>query len=289
MPLVGRTDGPSSMNHTNLSRLLVLALSFAPCALLAEKNQFIDDYWMRSGQKPVGPAQPGPSVRPTPRAAPPAPASSPARAPAPVAQGELVPAIVGLPPTPSPTLAQVYRIAANDLLKIQVFQVDELSSEERVDENGQVVMPLIGPVKVGGLTPKEAQDQIAGILGRDYLQSPQVDVYVKESPSQQVTVMGSVKKPGVFPISGPTTLLQAIALAEGVDLLANDNEVIVFRKDASGNPMAYVVDLSAIQKGEIDDPVLVGSDRVVVPKSGSRAFMKSVADTLRGFVHMPLY
>jgi polysaccharide biosynthesis/export protein len=53
--------------------------------------------------------------------------------------------------------------------------------------------------------------------------------------------------------------------------------------------MAYVVDLNAIQKGEIDDPVLVGSDRVVVPKSGSRAFMKSVADTLRGFVHMPLY
>lgn len=263
------------MYHTQAAQALVLALLLAPCALLAETSEFIDDHWTRREAKPKPDAAPSPAVRGRSGAA------------SPAAQAELVPAKVGPPPVP--TEAQAYRISPGDVLKIQVFQVDELSSEERVDDNGQIVMTLIGPLKVGGLTPKDAQALIAATLGRDYLQNPQVDVFVKESVNQQVTVTGSVKKPGVFPISGQTTLLQALALAEGLDALANDDEVIVFRKDASGSTVAYVVDVSAVQKGKIDDPVLIGSDRVVVPKSGTAAFVKGVTETLRGFVHMPLY
>ncbi len=202
-------------------------------------------------------------------------------------QGDLVPAVNGLPPDPGS--ASTYRIGPKDLLKVEVFQVPELSSTERVNDSGQIVMSLIGPVSVGGLTPKDAEAHVAALLGRDYLQNPQVDIQVEEYASQRITVMGSVKKPGIFPITGKTTLLQAIALAEGVDPLANEDETLLFRKKASGEMIAYVVDIALIQKGRLRDPILIAEDRVVVPESGSAVFFKGVTDTLRGFVRLPIY
>jgi polysaccharide export outer membrane protein len=273
---------------TRAALLASLGLALVlPAPLLATDNQFINDYWMRTESSPA-PARSASAVAPHQTASAPARSTvSPAPAVSAPAQGNLVPAVRGLPPDPGD--GGTYRIVPGDVLKVQVFQVEELSSEERVNEQGEIVMPLIGPVTVGGLTPKAAETRIAAILSKDYLQDPQVDIYVTESSSQQVTVMGSVKKPGVFPIAGHTSLLQAIALAEGTDKLANEDEVIVFRPDQSGNLLAYVVDLNAIQKGELRDPVLVGNDRVVVPESGTAAFLKGVSDTLRGFVHIPLY
>lgn len=202
-------------------------------------------------------------------------------------QGELVPAVSGLPPDPGS--ASTYRIGPKDLLKVEVFQVPELSSTERVNDSGQIIMSLIGPVSVGGLTPKDAEAHVAALLGRDYLQNPQIDIHVEEYASQRITVLGSVKKPGIFPITGKTTLLQAIALAEGIDSLANEDETILFRKNASGEMVAYVVDIALIQEGRLRDPLLIGEDRVVVPESGSAVFFKGVTDALRGFVRLPLY
>lgn len=252
----------------------MLSLSLSSVAVSAD-NQFLDDHWRRqAGERSKSPpSPPAPTTRAMPQAVVPASAAQ---------QGQLIPAVVGLPPVPS--VQQSYRIGPNDVIRIQVFQVEELNSEERVSETGQIVMPLIGTLKVAGMTPQEAGAHIAAILRKDYIQNPQVDVYVKEAVSQQITVMGSVVKPGVFPISGQTTLLQAIALAQGVTPLAKESEVILFRKDGSGTPVAYVVDVGAVQKGELTDPVLIGDDRIVVPQSGTRVFIKGVADTLRGFV-----
>jgi len=199
----------------------------------------------------------------------------------------VVPAIVGLPPNPGDSAT--YRIGPHDLLKIEVFEVEELSSEERVSEDGAVVMPLIGSVPVGGLTPREAEQKIADILGRSYLQDPQVNIFVTEYASQDVTVAGAVKQPGVFPIKGRTTLLQAVVMAGGLDELANEEEVIVFRGQGTPSAKAYVVNLEQVQEGSSPDPVLVGDDRVVVPQSGSAVFFKGTADFLRGFVRIPVF
>ncbi|MEA3275985.1 MAG: polysaccharide biosynthesis/export family protein [Pseudomonadota bacterium] len=206
---------------------------------------------------------------------------------APGAQGELVPASIGLPPDPGPR--GTYRIGPHDLLQIEVFQVEELSSQERVSEEGFIVMSLIGAVPVGGLTPKEAEEVIAAALGRSYLQNPQVNVFVSEYASQDVTVTGAVNRPGVFPMKGRTTLLQAIAQAEGVDPLANEEEIIIFRSQARGGAQAYVVNLEKIQEGALQDPLLVANDRVVVAQSGGAVFFKGLTDTLRGFVRLPIY
>jgi polysaccharide export outer membrane protein len=210
------------------------------------------------------------------------PAASPASATSQSAPP--VAAVVGLPPNPG--AASTYRIGPHDLLAIQVFQVEELSSEERVGEDGTVVMSLIGAVQVGGLTPKEAESRIAAALGQSYLQNPQVNIFVKEYASQNVTVTGAVKKPGVFPLQGRMTLLQGIAMAEGVNTVANDNEVVIFRSDPTGATRAYVVDLEKVEKGTLADPVLIADDRVIVPESGTQVFVQNLTGALRGLVSL---
>jgi len=200
----------------------------------------------------------------------------------PASTGEqFVPAVVGVPDDPG--TRRTYRIGPHDRLKIEVFQVDDLSSEERVNDDGFIVMPLIGSVSVGGLTPREAEQAIAQRLGERYLQDPEVNIFVVEYASQKVTVTGQVKKPGVFPLAGETTLMQAIALAGGVDDVANKEEVIVFRKHENGKVNAYVVDLGSVEEGKLADPIMVGDDRVVVPKSGVAVFSKAVGNVLTGW------
>lgn len=209
-----------------------------------------------------------------------APAAAVGATPA-LAGEELVPAVIGIPKDPGPT--RTYRIGPHDLLKVEVFQVDELSSQERVNDDGFIVMPLIGTVSVGGLTPREAEQAIADQLGERYLQDPQVNIFVVEYASQKVTVTGHVKKPGVFPLAGETTLMQAIALAGGLDDIAKKEEIIVFRKQVDGKVNAYVVDLKSIEEGRLSDPVMVGDDRVVVPKSGVAVLTKTVNNVLTGW------
>ncbi len=208
--------------------------------------------------------------------------------PQPELKGELVPAVVGIPADPGPD--RTYRIGPYDLLKIEVFQVAELSSQERVNEEGLIVMPLIGNVKVGGLTPREAEQAIAARLGESYLQNPQINIFVVDYASQKVTVTGQVKKPGVFPVAGRTTLMQAIALAGGLDEVAKKNEIVVFRKQPGGSMNAYVVNLESIEEGRLTDPVIVGDDRVVVPKSGAAVLSRAIGNVLTGWaIRAPLY
>jgi polysaccharide biosynthesis/export protein len=203
-------------------------------------------------------------------------------------KGDFVPAVVGIPADPGPERA--YRIGPYDLLKIQVFQANELSSEVRVDDAGFVVMPLIGTVKVGGLTPAEAEQSIADKLGQNYLQNPQVRIFVAEYASQKVTVIGQVKKPGVFPVAGRTTLMQAIALAGGLDDVAKKEEIVVFRKQPTGSVNAYVVNMESIEEGTLTDPVIVGDDRIVVPKSGTAVLSKAIGNILSGWmIRAPVY
>lgn len=177
-----------------------------------------------------------------------------------------------------------YRIGTNDLLKVSIFRVNELSSRKRVNSQGMITLPLIGQIRVGGLTVGEAQNLISERLKQGFLQEPQVNVYIEEQTSQRVTVSGAVTKPGVFPIAGAITLLQAIALAGGPTSLASTNEVIVLRTDTEGRDRIYIADFREIERGDRADPLLSRDDRIIVPESDSRIFIKGLTETLRGFV-----
>ena len=195
---------------------------------------------------------------------------------------QLIPAVVGIP-TDAAASAK-HRISAGDVLKVTVFQVEELSTEERVNDRGEIVLPLIGPTMIAGITTEEAERRIEGALRQDFLQDPQVDIFVSEFANMKVTVGGEVRKPGVFPMTGRTTLLQAIAEAGGLTDIANKKEIILFRSMPDRRTNAYVINLKQVARGELGDPTLMGNDKILVSKSGSAAFIKSVTSTLRGFV-----
>ena len=121
-----------------------------------------------------------------------------------------------------------YRVGPLDLLEISVFQVPDLNRTVRINTSGQISLPLIGAIRAGGKTITELEAEIASKLSAQYLQDPQVSVFVKEFSSQRITVEGAVKQPGIFPITGKTSLLQVIAMARGFEELADERTIIVF-------------------------------------------------------------
>lgn len=164
-----------------------------------------------------------------------------------------------------------YRIGAMDLLQISVFGVQDLDKEVRVNSNGQISLPLVGGVMAGGRTIPELEAQLAKKYADGFLQNPQVSVFVKEYSSQRITLEGAVKKPGIYPITGKTSLLQAIALAEGVDDKIADLGGIVLMRQVEGKRQAAVFDLRLVRKGMVDDPQVYGDDIIVVEQSGSKS------------------
>jgi polysaccharide export outer membrane protein len=167
------------------------------------------------------------------------------------------------------------RIAPQDLLEIEVFKVPDLSKEVRVDDNGNITLALIGTVHAEGMSASQLEKQIASRLEKDYMHNPQVNVLVKESAGSKITVSGSVRKPGVYPLEGDTTVTQAIALAEGMDRLATKDTITLFR---NGKP--YSVPYEAITKGQVPDPMVMAGDKIQVHASG----IKEGMDNVRGFV-----
>lgn len=172
-----------------------------------------------------------------------------------------------------------YRIGASDLLDIKVFQADELSREVRVDAHGDITLPLIGKVPVAGLTQSEAEQKLASIMQQNLLQNPQVTVFIKEHTAQRVTIEGQVKKPGVYPIAGQTSVLQAIAMAEGPSDLAATDKVVLFRRQG-GQSKAHLLDLNAIRNGKAPDPYIRNDDRIVMHRSDSRFWIRETASIL---------
>ena len=181
-------------------------------------------------------------------------------------------------------VVQDYQIGPHDLLEIEVFRVEEFSRTVRVNSRGSISLPLLGSIEAAGKSSHELENFIAKKLQDNFLQEPHVSVFIKEYASQKVTLEGEVQKPGLYALTGRTTVLQAIAMAEGLTELAKQDDIQLFRPDASGKITSYSLDIEAIRNGEAHDPLVFGNDILVVHKAGARAFVKAVADTLRGFI-----
>lgn len=191
-----------------------------------------------------------------------------------------------LPPPDTSNMAEAfqdatdYRIGGMDLLAIGVFGVDALSTEVRVNAKGQISLPLIGTVTAGGMTTQELEADLKRRYSENYLQNPQVSVFVKEFASQRVTLEGALQRPGVFPISGKITLLQAIALAGGIKEEVADPSGIVIMRQVNGRRMAAAYDLRMLRNGSIEDPQLYGDDIVVVEESGSKTALRKFLNAM---------
>jgi polysaccharide export outer membrane protein len=176
--------------------------------------------------------------------------------------------------------ATEYRIGVGDKLDVRVFQVEDLSFEALVvDTSGNINLPLIGAVRGAGRTAAEMATDIAGRLAMQYLRNPQVTVTVKEAASQKITVDGAVTKPGVYEMRGSTSLLQAVAMAEGPTRVADLTKVAVFRS-IDGRRSVALFDLSAIRQGRASDPQVLGDDVIVVDTSRLSSALREVVGAL---------
>ena len=174
------------------------------------------------------------------------------------------------------TNAGDYRIGALDSLDVSVYQEPDLSAKAlQVDASGQIALPLVGTVQATGKTAAELSKELERLLGAKYLRNPQVTVTVAASVSQKVSVQGEVREPGVYPLSGPTTLLGVISMAKGETEVATLSKVIVFRT-VDGQRMGAMFDVASIRRGQASDPVIQGNDMVVVESSGAKKFWKGV-------------
>jgi len=169
-----------------------------------------------------------------------------------------------------------YRIGAQDVLNITVFGEAELSGKYTVEQDGTFTFPLIGRVKAGGTTLRELEQEVKKHLADGYLKNPQVSIAIETYRSQRILVMGEVRSPGEYLLTGDMTLLAALARAGGTSPAASREAVIVRSRrvpaNGEGGAEAEIlrIDLADLQAGNTAlNITLQDGDTLNVPKAQS--------------------
>lgn len=163
----------------------------------------------------------------------------------------------------------LYRIGPGDTVRITVYQSPDLSLETRVTEAGVISYPLIGVLRLGGLTVNEAEKALADALKKgDFIKNPQVSVMVTQVRANQVNVLGQVGKPGrvALDVAG-MRLTDVIALAGGVAANAGSDTVVV-TGTRNGQPFRREIDLPRVfsPSGRNEDIVIQPGDAIWVDR-----------------------
>jgi len=159
-----------------------------------------------------------------------------------------------------------YLIGPGDVVQVFVWKEADLTRDVTVRYDGKISLPLLGDVPAAGRTPLQLASDLEARLGR-FVASPQVTVGVAQPNSHRIFVVGLVARAGAFPLLGPTTFLQALALAGGFQQFAKSDRVIVVRQSA-GAQVLVRVDYKKIESGtDVDGQniFLEPGDTVVVP------------------------
>ncbi len=172
-----------------------------------------------------------------------------------------------------------YIVGPQDVLTITVYDQAELSGKFTVDPDGSLTFPLLGRVKVGGMTLRGLEADLTRRLADGYLRNPQVSVSMDTYKSQQIFVIGEVRAPGAYQLTGDMTIIEAVARAGSTTPQASDEVLVVRPKaGAAGAPVLATdadatvmrVNLRDIQEGALSKNVqLRDGDTVVVQKARS--------------------
>jgi len=120
------------------------------------------------------------------------------------------------------TLDDVYYLGAGDVLELTVFQVEELNTKVRVNGKGEIILPLLGKLSVKDQSVSDVEEVIRAKLEADFLQNPQVSLFIEEYRSQQITVMGAVESPDVYSVRQARSIFEMLSLAGGLTEAASD-------------------------------------------------------------------
>lgn len=134
-----------------------------------------------------------------------------------------------------------YQLGPEDVIDLKVAQLTELNQTLRISGDGSIDLPYIGLVHVTGLTASQLADRITQLLGQQYLQDPQVSVFVRDFNSQKVSVIGTVQNPGTYTLTGQRTIIQLIAQAGGLRP-ESGKSVLIFRQAPDGRTARLTID-----------------------------------------------
>jgi polysaccharide export outer membrane protein len=162
-----------------------------------------------------------------------------------------------------------YRLGAGDVVRITVYQNPDLTVEGRISEAGTLSFPLLGNIRIGGLTTSEAERRIAdGLRNGNFVKQPQVNILVTQVRGNQASVLGQVNRPGRFPIEvADMRLSDLLAMAGGIATSGADVITLVGTRD--GRPFRREIDLPAVfrSNGRQDDLVIQNGDVVYVERA----------------------
>lgn len=156
-----------------------------------------------------------------------------------------------------------YVLKANDKVSLTVFNEGALSSQTRILQTGEAMFPLIGPVKIAGLSINAAMETLRALYDADYLVNPKLTLTVDEYAVQQVLVLGAVRAAGqvAIPASGRLDLVAAIAAAGGLSDAADPNQILLERAAGGSSQFSF----AGIEKG--NQVMLAPGDRIMVKES----------------------
>jgi polysaccharide export outer membrane protein len=168
-------------------------------------------------------------------------------------------------PNPVPPL----RIGSGDLIEVSMFENPDMSGRYRVDEMGDITVPLVGLVHVAGMTANEAATKIERLYVEGQILLPansHAMVFISEYATQGITINGEVRTPGVYPALGVHKLNDLIAAAGGITQLAASH-VVIAHKDDPGDPATVEYNPAAL-KPVIPDVQIFPGDSILVPRAG---------------------
>ncbi|MFH1260113.1 MAG: polysaccharide biosynthesis/export family protein [Elusimicrobiota bacterium] len=165
----------------------------------------------------------------------------------------------------SPAPAADYIVRPQNVLEINVYGEEDLSKTVQLSASGDISCPLLGRVKVAGMSPAEIEEKLARLY-QEYLVKPDISVLVKEYSN--FYVYGQVVKPGAYKLEGDVTILEAITLAGGLTPIANPDGVKVIRVEGGREQLIKVKVSDITKRGDKSkDIILKPNDVVVVPES----------------------
>ena len=161
-----------------------------------------------------------------------------------------------------------YPLGPGDIVRIQVFQNPDLTTETRVSETGYITYPMIGSIEVGGLHVAAAEKKIAVALKNGgFIRQPQVNIVLLQMRGNQVSVFGHVSRPGRFPLETVSRVSDMLAMAGGATTAGDDEAIVTGTRN--GKPFRKVIDIPALYLHEKSDEdiILAGGDVIYVHRA----------------------
>jgi polysaccharide export outer membrane protein len=158
-----------------------------------------------------------------------------------------------------------YVIGPDDVLTVVFWREKDLSSEVSVRPDGMITLPLLNDVKASGLTPEQLRDELTKAAEK-FVEGPTVSVVVKAINSRRVFITGMISKPGPYPLTGPTTVTQLIAMAGGLHEFAKKKNITILRNEG-GREVAYRFNFEDVMKRKNlkQNIELKPGDTIIVP------------------------